>query len=204
MNCYSNLCVLVQERQIGLAFFKAFNMKVSSRVTVMAFNNKEPNLKSSVFVADGCRVIGDVSVQEDSSLWFNVVCRGDVNSIRIGARTNIQDNSLVHVNQDGPKVEIGNFVTVGHQVTLHGCQIKDNVLVGMGSCLLDGVVVGEKSIVAAGSLLTPNKIFPSGVLIKGRPAKVCRELSQEEIETMIFHASNHYVKLKERYRVLSL
>ncbi len=165
----------------------------------MSFNNKKPMIKPSVFLADGCRVIGDVSIGDNSSLWFNVVCRADVNSIKIGSRTNIQDNSMIHVNHKGPKVFIGNSVTVGHQVILHGCKVKDQSLIGMGSCLLDGVVVGEKSIVAAGSLLTPNKVFPSGVLIKGRPASVFRELTDDEMERIINYAADHYVSLKEKY-----
>ncbi len=177
-------------------------MITSSQVTVMSFRGKKPQLKSSIFLADGCRVIGDVSIGEDSSLWFNVVCRGDVNSIAIGSRTNIQDNSLIHVNHGAESVQIGDSVTVGHQVVLHGCYLHNYVLVGMGSCLLDGVVVGEKSVVAAGSLLTPNKNFPSGVLIKGRPAKVVRDLTEDEIKKMIFYASDHYVKVKEEYKKL--
>lgn len=174
-------------------------MSLDSQVTVLGFQNKEPKIHSSVFLAHGCRVIGDVSIQKDSSLWYNVVCRGDVNSISIGSCSNIQDNSLIHVNHDGPIINVGDYVTVGHNVVLHGCSIKNNSLIGMGSCLLDGVVVGSSSFVAAGSLLTPNKVYPSGVLIQGRPAKVIRDLTQDEIDNYLLKAAHHYVELKNNY-----
>lgn len=174
-------------------------MGYSREFTLTSFKGKEPSLHNSVFLADGCRVIGDVKIGKDSSLWYNVVCRGDVNSIIIGEGSNIQDNSVVHVNHDGPKTLVGNHVTVGHNVTLHGCTLDDGCLIGMGSCILDGAHVGASSFVAAGSLLTPGKIYPPRVLIQGRPAKVVRELTKEEIEGYLVMASKHYVALKEDY-----
>lgn len=168
-------------------------------VTVHSFQGKTPEIHPSAFLAAGVRVIGDVSVGEDASLWYNVVCRGDVNSIVIGKGSNIQDNSVIHVNHDGPKVFVGDHVTVGHSVTLHGCTLEKGCLIGMGSCVLDGVVVGESSLVAAGSLLTPGKRYPAGVLIQGRPGRVVRELTEEEREGYLRMASKHYVHLKELY-----
>lgn len=167
--------------------------------TLLRFQDKEPKIHPSVFLASGVRLIGDVQVGEDSSLWYNVVCRGDVNSIIVGKGSNIQDNSVVHVNHDGPSVKIGDHVTVGHCVTLHGCILENLCLIGMNSCLLDGVVVGESSLVAAGSLLTPGKKYPSNVLIQGRPARVVRDLTKEEIEGYLKKASMHYVQLKKLY-----
>ncbi len=168
-------------------------------ITLRHFQGKEPKIHPSVFLAEGVRLIGDVQIGEDSSLWYNVVCRGDVNSIIIGKGSNIQDNSVVHVNHDGPSVQIGNHVTVGHSVTLHGCTLESFCLIGMNSCVLDGVVVGESSLVAAGSLLTPGKKYPSKVLIQGRPARVVRDLTREEIEGYLRMASMHYIQLKKLY-----
>lgn len=167
--------------------------------TLLEFQGVKPKLHPSVFVADGVRLIGNVTAEKDVSFWYNVVCRGDVNAIFVGEGSNVQDGSVIHINYDGPETVLEKNVTIGHTVTLHGCTIKEGALVGMNSCILDGVVVGSGSFVAAGSLLTPGKIFPSGVLIQGSPGKVVRELTDKEIK-YLKSSSQHYIDLKEKYR----
>jgi carbonic anhydrase/acetyltransferase-like protein (isoleucine patch superfamily) len=135
----------------------------------------------SVFVAQGAVIVGDVRLDEDASVWFNATLRGDTEPIRIGARTNVQDGAVLHVDPGFP-LSIGQAVTVGHGAVIHGAQVGANTLVGIRSVLLNGVVVGENCIVGACSLLTQGKVFPPGTLIMGMPAKVVRSLTPEEIE----------------------
>ena len=144
---------------------------------ICAFNNKHPNIHDSVFIAKSAQVIGQVSIGKSSSVWFNSVVRGDVNYIEIGQRTNIQDNSVLHVTKNTYPLVIGNNVTIGHRVVVHGCSIEDNTLIGIGSVLLDGSVVNSNSIVAAGSLVPPGFNIPSGVLAVGSPVKIKRDLN---------------------------
>ncbi len=168
------------------------------RGSVLPYRDKRPVLGEGVFIAPGAFVIGEVEIGDGSSIWFNTVVRGDVNYIRIGKNTNIQDLSMVHVTTAKYPTFIGDNVTVGHRVMLHGCTIDNNCLIGMGAIILDGVRVGENSIVAAGSLLTQNKEFPPGVLIMGAPARVKRELTREEIEE-IARLAEHYRRLASSY-----
>jgi carbonic anhydrase/acetyltransferase-like protein (isoleucine patch superfamily) len=157
-----------------------------------------PKIGKRVFIAENATVIGDVEIGSDSSIWFGAILRGDVNYIRVGECTSIQDGTVVHVtNQTHPTV-IGSYVTVGHSVKLHGCTIEDNCLIGIGAIILDGAVIGENSIVAAGTLVPPNKKFPPGSLIMGFPASVKRELTEEEIEGLKKHALR-YVEYKNQY-----
>jgi carbonic anhydrase/acetyltransferase-like protein (isoleucine patch superfamily) len=166
---------------------------------VIPHGGKTPVIPRSAFLAPTATVIGDVVLGEESSLWFNVVVRGDVNSIRIGDRTNIQDNSTVHVHvKDFPTV-IGNDVVGGHNVLLHGCTVKDRVLIGMGSVLMDGVEVGEECIVGGGSLLTPGTRVPPRSLVTGRPARVVRPVTDEEVEDLILFGVKSYLRYKETY-----
>ncbi len=156
-----------------------------------------PVIPESCFIAPSADIIGDVVMGEDSSAWFQVVIRGDVNSIRIGSRTNIQDGAILHVTRDkmpmkGAPLKIGDDVTIGHRVTLHGCTLKNRILVGMGATILDGAVIDDDSIVAAGALVTKDKVFPPKSLIQGAPAKVVRELSADEI-AMLKASANNYV-----------
>ena len=164
-----------------------------------------PKIEKNVFVAPSADVIGDVKIGENSSIWFGAVIRGDVNSIHIGKNTSIQDLSMVHVthykNNDkstGNPTIIGNDVTVGHRVMLHGCTIEDACLIGMSATILDGAVIGKESIVGAGALVTKNKIFPPRSLIVGSPAKAIRELTEEEV-TELYASAKRYVEFKKDY-----
>lgn len=151
-----------------------------------------PTLGRDVFVADNATVIGDVHLGDESSVWFGVVLRGDYFPIRVGARTNIQDNSVVHITSGTAKTTIGDDVTIGHAAIIHGCTIGDRCLIGMGSIVLDNAVVGEGSFVAAGSLVTPETVIPAGSFVLGRPAKVKRALGEEDLR-MIAEAGRLYV-----------
>lgn len=156
-----------------------------------------PQIAENVFCAQGTSIIGDVKLEEGANIWFGAVLRGDVNSIYVGKNTNIQDNSTVHVAGDYP-THIGDGVTVGHNCIIHGCEIKENCLIGMGSIILDGAVIGKNSIVGAGSLVTMNKSFPENSLILGSPARAFRKLSEEEIEKIKASAA-HYVEYAADY-----
>jgi len=146
------------------------------------YNDNFPELHDSVFVASGAKIIGNVSIGEKSSVWYNTVIRGDVHYIKIGSFTNIQDCSMLHVTNGRFPLNIGNNVTIGHSVTLHGCTINSLSLIGMGAIILDGAVVEEKSMVAAGALVTPGFIVPTGKLVGGVPAKIMRDLTEKEME----------------------
>jgi len=157
-----------------------------------------PRLHESVFVDVSAQVIGDVVMGEESSVWMNAVVRGDVHWIRIGRRSNIQDNTVVHVQNGTHPTTIGDEVTIGHAAIVHGCTIGHRVLVGMGAILLNGSTVGDDSIVAAGSLLTEESVFPPRSLIMGSPAKVKRPLTDREV-AMILEFSDRYVNYRLDY-----
>lgn len=150
-----------------------------------------PEVASDVFVADNARIIGDVKIDQGSSVWYNVTIRGDVMPIRIGKEANVQDGSVLHGTYGKFGCTIHDRVTIGHQVTLHGCTIGRETLVGMGSIVMDGAVVGEQCIVGAGSLVTEGANFPPRSLIIGRPAKVKRELTAEELKALSLSADNY-------------
>lgn len=158
-----------------------------------------PQLAQSVFLADSACVIGDVQIGEESSLWFNVVVRGDVNFIRIGARTNIQDGTVVHVTRDTHPTLIGNDVSVGHSVTLHGCTVHDKCLIGIGAIVLDGAEVGASSLVAAGTVVAPGTKIPPRSLVMGSPGRVKRQLTEDECGN-IHSISDRYLHYQEEYR----
>jgi carbonic anhydrase/acetyltransferase-like protein (isoleucine patch superfamily) len=159
---------------------------------------KDPKIHSSAIILPGVQIHGDVEIGKESSVWFNSVIRGDVNYIRIGDRTNIQDLSLIHVSYKALPTIIGNDVTVGHSVVLHACTVKDFALIGMGSVILDGAEIGEYCLIGAGSLITQGTKIPAGTKAFGRPAKVVGELTQEEREKLEFSA-RHYVNLAKAY-----
>lgn len=165
---------------------------------IYTYKQISPKLDASVFVSPSADLIGDVELGPDSSLWFDVVVRGDVNYIRIGKGTNIQDGSVVHVTRVTNPTIIGDYVTVGHNVNLHGCTINDLCLIGMGAIVLDGAVVEKNAFVAAGCLVAPGKVVPSGTLYAGSPGKVVRELREEEMAFFRKSAQN-YIDLKNDY-----
>ncbi|MFA6137700.1 MAG: gamma carbonic anhydrase family protein [Sulfurimonas sp.] len=170
------------------------------------FKESLPQLGSNSWVAASADVIGDVTCGADCSIWFGCVVRGDVHYIKIGSRVNIQDLSMVHVTHykkadksDGNPTIIGDDVTIGHRVMLHGCTIEDACLIGMSATILDGAVIGKESIVGAGALVTKGKIFPPRSLIMGSPAKVVRELSDEEVKEL-YASAHRYVEFMKEYQ----
>ena len=165
---------------------------------IRSFENIYPKIAEDAYIADNVEIIGKVNIEERVNIWFGTVIRGDINSISIGKCTNIQDNSTVHVDTNN-SVIIGENVTIGHNSIIHGCSIGNNVLIGMGSIILNGAIIGENTIIGAGSIVTENKKIPSGVLCFGSPAKVVRELTKEEIAN-IKASSTRYMDLSVKYR----
>ena len=157
-----------------------------------------PSIHGSAWVADSAQVMGQVTLAENSSVWFGVVARGDVESISVGKGSNIQDNSVLHADERSPLL-IGENVTVGHQVMLHGCTIGDGSLIGIQAVVLNGAKIGKNCLVGAGSLITEGKEFPDGCMILGSPAKAVRQLSPEQIEGLKMSAQ-HYMKNARRYK----
>jgi carbonic anhydrase/acetyltransferase-like protein (isoleucine patch superfamily) len=166
---------------------------------IKSFENLQPKIHETAFIAEDAVVIGDVEIGAESSVWFGSVLRGDVNYIRIGARTNIQDASVIHVSSKTHPTVLEDEITVGHRVTLHGCYIETGCLIGIGSIILDGVRIGRNSMVAAGSLVTPNTEIPPESLVMGAPARVKRKLSGEEVENLKKFWQN-YVSLSRIYQ----
>ena len=171
---------------------------------IQTFQGKAPNVAESAYIHESATIIGEVSIGENSSVWPSAVIRGDVNFIRIGKNTNIQDLSMLHVNHkssddpQGSPLIIGDNVTIGHTVILHGCTIEDTCLIGMGSIVMDKVVVQRQVLLAAGSLVPEGKVLESGYLYIGRPAKKVRALTPNEIAHLKASADS-YVKLKSQY-----
>ncbi len=173
--------------------------------TILPFRGEKPRLWEGAWIAPGATVIGEVAMGKESAVWFGCVVRGDVHRIEIGDRSNIQDLSMVHVTHykkadrsDGNPTIIGNDVTVGHRVMLHGCTIEDACLIGMSATILDGAVIGRESIVGAGALVTKNKVFPPRSLIIGSPAKAVRTLSDDEVAEL-YASAVRYVGFKNEY-----
>lgn len=158
-----------------------------------------PQVHATAWVDASAQIIGDVEIGEDSSVWMNVVVRGDVHGIRIGRRTNVQDGTIVHVQHETYPTHIGDDVTIGHGAIVHGCTIHDRVLVGMGAIVLNGAEIGEDSIVAAGTLVTERTKIPPRAMVMGSPGKVKRALTDGEVAS-ILHASANYVRYKNDYR----
>jgi carbonic anhydrase/acetyltransferase-like protein (isoleucine patch superfamily) len=172
---------------------------------IINYKDLTPKIGENSWIAPSADIIGDVTIGKDCSIWFGTVIRGDVHKIVIGDRVSVQDLSMVHVTHykkedqsDGHPTIIGDDVTIGHRVMLHGCEIKNACLIGMSATILDGAVIGEESIVGAGSLVTKNKIFPSRSLIMGSPAKVVRELTNDEINELYASAAR-YITFKNNY-----
>jgi len=176
------------------------------KAILLPYQGISPTITPSAWVAPGATVIGDVVIGEASSVWFGCVVRGDVHRIRIGDRTNIQDLGMVHVTHykqpdqsDGHPTVIGDDVTIGHRVMLHGCTIENACLIGMSATILDGAVIGRESIVGAGALVTGGKVFPPRSLILGSPAKVVRTLSDEEVAEL-YSSAKRYVGFMQEYQ----
>ena len=161
------------------------------------FMDMKPILEEEIYIAETAVIIGDVTLKRNSNIWFGAVLRGDEESIVIGENTNIQENSIVHVDENN-KVEVGDGCTIGHGVIVHGCKIGNNTLVGMGAIILNGAKIGNNTIVGAGSLITQNKVFEDGVLIIGNPAKVVRKLTEEEIDNNKKSCLN-YIELSKKF-----
>ena len=155
------------------------------------YRGQMPRVHPTAFIDDSAQVIGDVEIGEDSSVWMCVVMRGDVNRIRIGRRSNVQDNTVVHVMKDTHPTQIGDDVTIGHGAIVHGCTIEDRCLIGMGAILLNGVTVGSGSIVAAGSLLPEGTHVPPRSLVMGSPGKVRRTLSDADLDEIQMYADRY-------------
>jgi carbonic anhydrase/acetyltransferase-like protein (isoleucine patch superfamily) len=180
-------------------------MSTAPYSSLRAFCGRSPKLGQRVWIDPMSAVIGDVEIGDDSSIWPGVVIRADVNYIRIGARTSIQDGAIVHVTHDGPFTReggwptvIGDDVTVGHSVVLHGCTLEDRCLVGMHASVMDGAIVRTHGFVGAGALIAPGKIVGEGELWLGNPGRLVRRLSDREIESLMYSAG-HYVRLKDKY-----
>ena len=168
------------------------------------FLDKHPSLGQRVYIDPACTVIGEVELGDDVSVWPGTVIRGDVNHIRIGARTNVQDGTVIHVSHDSPYNKggyptlVGEGVTIGHGCIIHACSIGDYCLIGMGACILDGAVIEANAFIAAGAVIGPGKRVRSGELWAGNPARLMRQLSEKDIEGLRYSA-DHYVRLKDQY-----
>jgi carbonic anhydrase/acetyltransferase-like protein (isoleucine patch superfamily) len=165
---------------------------------IYTFNSITPTIASSAFIAPSAEIIGDVQIGENTSIWFQTLIRGDVNYIRIGKNCNIQDQSLIHVARDQFPVEIGDNVSLGHRVTIHGAKLKNFSFVGMCATLMDDVELGEYTFVGAGSLVTPGKKIPAGVLVMGSPAKIIRDINENE-RMIIERTAKNYQTYKDNY-----
>ena len=167
-------------------------------MTIYSLEGKAPTLQGRVYVAPTASVIGNVTLADESSVWWGAVLRGDYDPIIIGTRTNIQDNCIVHMDEDFP-VTIGSRVTVGHKAVLHGCTVGDNSLIGINSVVMNGVTIGENCLIGSNTLITEGKTIPPGTLTLGSPGKVVRDLTAEEIEELT-DFSDRYVRNSSRYR----
>jgi len=165
---------------------------------IKKFQNKQPQLGEDVYVSENAMVIGDVILGDEVNIWFGAVLRGDMHYIKIGNRTNIQDNSVVHVTTRVSPTNIGSGVTVGHGAIIHGCTIEDDCLIGMGAILMDDAIIGEGSLIGAGALIPPNMIIPENSLVVGSPGKVIRQIKEVERE-MILERPQEYIDLASIY-----
>lgn len=166
---------------------------------IHSYRDKTPRIDQTAFVAESAHVIGDVTIGPDSSVWFGSVLRADIHFITIGARTNVQDLCVLHVNHGVNPTILEDDVTVGHRVILHGCHVKSGALIGMGSILLEDVIIEEQALVAAGSVVSPGTVIPARKLARGAPARVVRDLTDDEVASF-GRAAQSYSKLKDDYR----
>ena len=164
---------------------------------IHAVNGNKPVIEEEVFIAEGSKIIGDVYIKKGASIWFNAIVRGDIGPIKIGKKTNIQENSTLHIDPESPLI-VGDNVTVGHNAVLHGCTVNNNCIIGMGATILNNANIGENSIVGAGALIPEGKEIPKESLVLGVPAKVVRKLDKDEIKS-IKESAEHYYELSQKY-----
>ena len=176
---------------------KMFDLYNSISMAIETFNDITPNIHPTAYVASSADLIGRVTLGEEASVWYNTTLRGDINEIVIGPRSNIQDNAVIHL-ADDYGAYIGELVTIGHSAIIHACTVKDEVLVGMGACILDGAVIGERSIIGAQALVTSGMEIPPGSLVLGSPAKVIRTLDQDEQQDVKKWAEK-YITVSRQY-----
>ncbi|MGI6369244.1 MAG: gamma carbonic anhydrase family protein [Ignavibacteria bacterium] len=174
-------------------------LETGNNGSIIAYKGIYPKIHPSVFLCEGVRIIGDVEIGEDSSIWYNTVIRGDVNYIRIGKRVNVQDMTMIHVTHDTCPTILEDNVSIGHLAAIHGCTLKKGCLIGIGAKVLDGAVVGEECLVAAGAVVRENFTVPPRVLIAGVPGKIIRDLTPEEIKRVTDTTTN-YMKYVSEYR----
>ena len=165
---------------------------------IKEFNGKYPTIDNTAYISESVDIIGDVLIEKDVNIWFGARLRADMNRIVVGENSNIQENSVIHIDKEHETI-IGKNVTIGHGAIIHGCNISDNVLVGMGAIILNGAKIGNNTIIGAGALVTQGKSFDDGVLVLGNPAKVIRKLTEEEIQSIQKSADN-YVDLSKKYK----
>jgi gamma-carbonic anhydrase len=173
----------------------------SAVATILPYKNIYPIIDSSVLICDGVRIIGDIEIQENSSLWYNAILRGDVYPIRIGKRTNIQDGAILHVTTDTYALTIGDDVTIGHGAIVHGATIGNRCLIGMGAIILDGAIIEDDTIIAAGTVIKPGMHIPSGIMCAGVPGKKMRDITDKERHGFIEQAA-HYIEVAKDYKQL--
>ncbi|MBT3275189.1 MAG: gamma carbonic anhydrase family protein [Spirochaetales bacterium] len=169
---------------------------------VQKLGNLIPKYERAAFIAPNAVVVGDVELGTDCSIWYGVIIRGDMSPIRVGDRTNVQDNSVLHVAQNMPLI-IGSNVTIGHAAIVHACTVQDNVLIGMGACIMDGAIIPSNCMIGAGALVPPGKTYPEGSLVVGSPARVVRSLRDDEIAALEKRVI-HYVENAKRYAESSI
>ncbi|MBA3665973.1 MAG: gamma carbonic anhydrase family protein [Bacteroidetes bacterium] len=160
---------------------------------ILPVNGLSPQFGENCFIAPNATIVGDVIIGNDCSIWFNAVVRGDVNSIRIGNKVNIQDGAVIHCTYQKTKVHLGNNVSIGHNAIVHGCKVNDNVLIGMGAIIMDNCEIGSNTIIAAGAVVTEGTVVPPGCIFAGVPAKKVKDISQELISGEIDRIANNYL-----------
>ena len=175
------------------------------RALILPFKGRSPRIHPSAFIAPGARIIGDVEIGADASIWYNCVLRGDINRIVVGARSNVQDGTIIHVEGGDPglPVVIGDDALIGHQAVLHGCTVRAGAFVGMGSVMMDGSVIEGGAMLAAGALLSPGKTIPSGQLWAGRPAKFLRDLTAEQQHAMKLQVAGYVATASEHRQAVA-
>lgn len=166
---------------------------------LVPFNEIHPDVERALFIAPNATIVGDVTFEADTTVWYSATIRGDMAPITIGRGTNIQDNAVIHVNHGMP-THLGENITVGHGAILHGCRVGSRSLIGMGAIVLDGATIGEDSLVAAGAVVPPNRSYPPRSLLVGSPAKVVRELTDEDLKGMAENIA-HYIELGEIFKL---